>query len=251
MRPTRGSSSTSSATASATLARIGATWNRSMRGVGFGVRARMAASRIRSGVSPASGSGARPAKRSSGPTRAREAAAGLVGERAEQAGDVLERLALEQPGEQQVALLPQGELVVEVDGRRTRQQAAGLELDERGGDQQELGGEVEVERLHALDLDQVGVDDAGQADLVDVDLFGQDQLQEQVERTLVGPVGELGRDVDRHVAGKRYWRLSRRARIGAAGRGASRQRAGQDGQEHRPQPDRLERRADDQGEQRS
>ena len=46
---------------------------------------------------------------------------------------------------------------------RPGQQAAGLQLDEGRGDEQELGGHVEVERLHPLDLDQVGVDDAGQA----------------------------------------------------------------------------------------
>ena len=89
---------------------------------------------------------------------------------------------------------------------RPGQQPAGLELDERGGDQQELGGDVEVEGLHPLDLDQIGVDDPGQVDLVDVDLLGQDQLQEQVERTLVGPVGQLGRDIDRHGR-RRYWRV--------------------------------------------
>ena len=44
----------------------------------------------------------------------------------------------------------------------------------------------------------------GQADLVDVDLLGEDQLQEQVERTLVGPVGQLGCDIDRHDAARRY-----------------------------------------------
>ena len=60
-----------------------------------------------------------------GPDLAREAAPGLVGERPEQARDVLERLALEQPGEQQVALLPQGELVVEVDAPPARAAGGG------------------------------------------------------------------------------------------------------------------------------
>ena len=44
-----------------------------------------------------------------------DAAVGLVGEVAEDLRDVLERLALEQPGEQQVALLPERQLLVEVD----------------------------------------------------------------------------------------------------------------------------------------
>ena len=55
--------------------------------------------------------------------------------------------------------------------RHVRQQAAGLQLDQRRRDQQEAGGDVEVEVLHPLDLDEVGVDDRGQVDLVDVDLF--------------------------------------------------------------------------------
>ena len=132
-----------------------------------------------------------------------------LGERAEHRRDVLERLALEQPGEQQVAFLPQRQLVVEVDVVATGQQPARLQLDERGGDQQELGGDVEVEGLQPLDLGEVGVDDACQADLVDVDLFRQDQVQEQVERALV----DRGRHIDRHRWVRRYppatawWRM--------------------------------------------
>ena len=115
MRPARGSSSTSSATASATLARIGATWNRSMRGTGFGVRAadrRIAQAQRRE---PGEQVGRQPGEALVGADPAGHAAVGVVGERAEQPRHVLERLALEQPGEQQVALLPQGQLVVEVD----------------------------------------------------------------------------------------------------------------------------------------
>ena len=151
-------------------------------------------------MTPASRSGATSSKRSSGPTRRATLAAACVGQRAEHGGDVLERLALEQAGEQQVALLPQGQLVVEVDVGRPGQQAAGLELDERGGDQQELGGDVEIERLHPLDLGEVGVDDARQADLVEVHLLGQDELQEQVERTFV----DGGLDTSRHRSFRRY-----------------------------------------------
>ena len=111
-------------------------------------------------------------------------------------GDVLERLALDEAGEQQVALFPQGELLVEVAVVGAGQQSAGLQLDQRGGDQQELGGDVEVERLHLLELDQVAVDDDRQVDLVDVDLLLQDQLQQQVERPFV----DRGRHVDAHRA---------------------------------------------------
>jgi hypothetical protein len=107
----------------------------------------------------------------------RERQIGVVGQLREDLGDVLEGLRLEQTGEQHVALFPQRELVVEVDVGGIRQQATGLELDQRGGDQQESGRDVEVEQLHPLDLGEVGVDDARQVDLVDVDLFTQDQLQ--------------------------------------------------------------------------
>ena len=113
--------------------------------LGLGVSARIAASRIFSGVEPGHRIGRQPGEALVGSDGAREAPPGLVGECPEQPRDVLERLALEQPGEQEVALLPQGELVVEVERCRARQQPAGLELDERGGDQQELGGDVEVE----------------------------------------------------------------------------------------------------------
>ena len=128
-----------------------------------------------------------------GPYPAGDARPGTLAERAEHRRDVLERLALEQAGEQQVALLPQGELVVEVDVGRTRQQPAGLELDQRGGDEQELGGDVEVERLHPFDLGEVGVDDARQADLVEVHLLGQDELEQEVERTFVDRCLDTGR----------------------------------------------------------
>ena len=73
-------------------------------------------------------------------------ARGRLGELAEHLGGVLEGLALEQAGEQEVALLPEGELVVEVDVGVLGQEALALQLDEGGGDQQELGGDLEVER---------------------------------------------------------------------------------------------------------
>ena len=107
-----------------------------------------------------------------------------VGQARQHPRRVLERLALEQAGQQQVALLPQRELVVEVDVVVAGQQAAGLELDQGRGDQQELGGDVEVEVLQPVELGQVGVDDRGERDLVEVDLLAQDQVQQQVERAL-------------------------------------------------------------------
>jgi hypothetical protein len=76
---------------------------------------------------------------------ARERAAGLLGQAVQGGGRVLERLALEQLGEQQVALLPEAELVVEVDVTDAGEQAPALELHQGGGDEEELGGHLEVE----------------------------------------------------------------------------------------------------------
>ena len=99
-------------------------------------------------------------------------------------GGVLEGLALEEAGQQEVALLPQPQLVVQVEVGVVGQQTLGLQLDQRGCDEQELRGDLEVEGVHAGQLDQVGVHDPRQRDLVQLDLLAQDQVQEKVERTL-------------------------------------------------------------------
>ena len=63
---------------------------------------------------------------------------------------VLERLALQQPGQQEVPLLPQAELVVLVHAPVGRQQPPGLQLDEDRRDEQEFGGHLQVARVQAL-----------------------------------------------------------------------------------------------------
>ena len=133
--------------------RIGATWNRSIRGTGFGVdgpqerRVQLLGRDALEQVGHEARRTARRARRARGKERSASSA-----KPREDRGDVLERLALEQPGEQQVALLPQRQLVVEVDVVATGQQPPRLQLDERRRDQQELGGEVEIEALQPLDL---------------------------------------------------------------------------------------------------
>ena len=93
------------------------------------------------------------------------------------------------------------ELVVEIDVVVAGKEALGLQLDKGGGDEQELGGDVEIELLEAGQLVEVGVDDRGELHLVEVDLFAQDQVQQQVERAL-----EHGRlDLVRHGC-QGYWR---------------------------------------------
>src|SRR5439155_20800078 len=103
-------------------------------------------------------------------------------------------LALEEAGQQQVALLVEGQLLVEVDVVTAGQQPPALELDERRRDQEELGGDVEVHVTHAVELGQVGVDDRAERHLVQVDLFLQDQVEQEVER----PLEHRGRDGVRH-----------------------------------------------------
>ena len=97
---------------------------------------------------------------------------------------VLERLAVEEPGEQEVALLEPGQLLVEIDVVAAGKQAARLQLDERRRDQQELGGRLEIDPLHPLDLGAERVDDARERDLPEIDLFLEDQMQQEIERAL-------------------------------------------------------------------
>ena len=183
--PVAGSSASTVSTASRTLARIGATWSVSHLGLAAsgpapsGPAARNASSETRS-----SGSGASERNGSSGPGAARDRAAALDEPRVQHLRRVLERLAVEQPREQQVALLEPRQLLVEVDVVAAGQQAPRLQLDERRGDEQELGGRLEVEALHALDLRAERVDDARERDLPEVDLFLQDEMEEEVERAL-------------------------------------------------------------------
>ena len=114
--------------------------------------------------------------------------------RVERLRDILERLALEQPGEEQVALFEPQQLFVELGVLEAGQQASGLQLHEGGGDQQELGGDVEIERLHAVELGEVLVDDPREGDLPEVDLLLEDEVQEEIE----GPFVDAGVDLQNH-----------------------------------------------------
>ncbi len=94
---------------------------------------------------------------------------------------VLERLGFEEPRQQQVPFLPEGDLLIEFDLGVLGQQPAHLEIDQGGSDQEELRGDVEIGRLHASNLVEIGVDDVGEGDLVEVDLVVQDEVQQEVE----------------------------------------------------------------------
>ena len=106
---------------------------------------RSAAARERVGLTRSSGSGAIQRNGSSGPAVRGTLRSARRMRRLERLGGVLERLALEEAGEQEVALLEAQQLLVELEVVEAGQQAAGLELHQGGGDEQELGGDVEIE----------------------------------------------------------------------------------------------------------
>ena len=82
--------------------------------------------------------------------------------------------ALDQARQQVVALLQEGQTLL-VGLVAAGQEPSALQLDEGRGDDQELGGDFEVEPLHRLDLGQEGIDDVGQSDLIQVDPLLGDQ----------------------------------------------------------------------------
>ena len=94
--------------------------------------------------------------------------------------------ALEQPGQQQVALLPADEVLVVLDGLGPGQQPLRLELDEDGRHEQELRELVEVDLLALLAQSTLheGVDHRQERDVEDVDLVRRDQVQQEVDRAL-------------------------------------------------------------------
>ena len=102
----------------------------------------------------------------------------------EHLGDMLERPVLQQAREQQVAHLQQGKVFLVVD-LACGQQARRLQIQQGRRDHQERGGLVEFE----LRADRLGVGDEVVGHLVqrhlgDVEPVREDQLQQQVERTL-------------------------------------------------------------------
>lgn len=115
---------------------------------------------------------------------ARNAQCGIVEEFGQDVRRVFERLAVEQSSDEEVPFLPQREFVVEIDIGVLGQQAFALEFDEGGGDQEELGGDLQIEMLQFLDLGEVGIDDARKGDLVQIDLLSQNEMEQEIERTL-------------------------------------------------------------------
>ena len=131
------------------------------------------------------------------PDLPRDGAGGLLGHGHEDVGGGGVGPALEQAGQQEVPLLPSDQLVVVVGALAARQQLLGLELDQNGGHQQELGELVEVDLVPLLGQDpDEPVDDGQQRDVEHVDLVGGDQVQQEVDRAFEGGRG----DRERHPA---------------------------------------------------
>ena len=146
---------------------------------------------------------------------------------AEDLRDLLVRAVLQQPGEEQVPGLEQREvrLVLHLGGG---QQPGRLEVEQGGGDDQELGGLVEVPvGPHGPDVRHELVGDLGQRDLGDVQLVLGDQLEQQVEGPL--EVGEPHGEppvVDRVLAAPAARPAGGRLRPGSGPRAGSRRSGG-------------------------
>ena len=82
----------------------------------------------------------------------------------------LEGLALQQASQQQIALRPQGQFLVQVQRLAVGQKAAALQLNQRGSDKQKFGGHFQIELLHAVEFSQIGVHDVAHHHLVEVNL---------------------------------------------------------------------------------
>jgi hypothetical protein len=115
--------------------------------------------------------------------------------RIEPRAQVLGRLAiavvLEHPREQLLRRLDglDVEAVVVVGGEHQPR----LQLEQRGDQDEELGGRLEIELTGSLEVLDVGQHDLRQVDLEQVDLLPQHERQEQVER----PVEDLEVEVER------------------------------------------------------
>ena len=119
----------------------------------------------------------------------------LVGQRRDPVDQRLPHaLALAQPArgaaEARVAQHPLQQLAGRLGGRElvelldllARQHQPRLQLQQRGDQDEELGGGLEVELVARLQVVEVGEHDLGQLDLEQVELLAQDQRQQEVER---------------------------------------------------------------------
>ena len=97
-------------------------------------------------------------------------------------GGVLEALMLQQPLDQLAARVLGGLFGA---GGGARQQHLALDVDEQRGGVDKLAGHVHVAGLELVDVGQKLGRDLGDGNVVDVDVLLADQVQQQVERTVV------------------------------------------------------------------
>ena len=108
---------------------------------------------------------------------------------------VLEGLAVEKACQQDVALFPEGKFFIEFAVVTSRQQAPGLQINQRCSNEQEFGSHLEIKFFHALEFCKICLDNSRQRHLVNVDFFLQDEVQQQVE----GPLEHGGRHCICHL----------------------------------------------------
>ena len=106
-----------------------------------------------------------------------------------------ESRALDQARQQVVTLFQQRQTLL-VGLLAVGQQPPALQLDERRGDDQELGGNFEIEPLHRFDLGEEAVHDVSESDLVEINPLLGDQPEQQVE----GPREDIGVDLVCHTS---------------------------------------------------
>ena len=119
---------------------------------------------------------------------------------AEPPGDILELLVLEQSPYQFLPRIADAVLEGFISLYVTWQKHLGLHLHQRRRHEDEVGGLLEVEQMHAGAQErQVLVRDRGDGDVVDVHLILADEVEKQVQRPLenteadpVGIVGSIG-----------------------------------------------------------
>jgi hypothetical protein len=99
----------------------------------------------------------------------------------EQVGGILELLVFQELADQ---LGPRvaGALLIRLLGFLPRQEHGRLDLHQRGGHDQEIARQIDVESLEDLDVLQVLVGDLGDGDIVDIHLFLADEIEQQIER---------------------------------------------------------------------
>jgi len=107
---------------------------------------------------------------------------GQVYELVQQLRGRLELLVLEQPPNQRLPRILHR--LIALGGIRPRKQHPGLDVDQRGGHDQELADGVEVELLHQLYIFEILLSNQGDRNIVDVHLVLLNEVNQQIQRPL-------------------------------------------------------------------